>query len=462
MSTTRRLAWPPRPGGGPAIAELVEEIAAAMDAAAPPAGGALLLVEAQAGGEELPRLAERLAAHWEGAGRTVLVVDAHPAAPFTSALFAPGAEGFTELLLYGVSPQALGRTREGAAGRWIPAGGPWSLPLDAPEEPARSLRRLAAASERILILADAGDAEGLLDAMRQAAAFRLVLAAEAPAAEAPAPPPVAAEAPPVPPHIARREMAAPGGMAAEDTGSDAPRRLPVPDLQDDPPRYRLWFLLAAAVVVILLGIWWFLGRREAAPPAPPRGAEAGAPERNLRALPDRAALPWQGERSTPDSLGRAAEDSLAALASRAADAPPLDDAAAGVRDAATAPAGPAAAPARNDADAGPPSAAGGGETAAPRRRYESRATWQVAQDHAGAFHVMVESYLDSTLAARSGRERGFDRIGIILRRARVRDRDWYRLCVGPFPDLAAAAAFRDSLLDTTGEDYCIIGLEPTD
>lgn len=472
MSTTRRLAWPLRPGAGPAIAELVEEIAADVDAAAPPAGGALLLVEATGGGGELLRLAERLAAHWNAAGRAVLVVDAHPAAPFTGEIFAAGAEGFTELLLYGVSPQALGRAREGAAGTWIPAGAPWSLPLDAPEEPDRSLRRLAAAAERVLILADAGDAEGLLAALRDAAAFRLVLAEEEPVpaagAEAPAPPAAGGEEAPElsAPHVGMEmpPVSLDGAQTAGDE-PDTPRRLPVPDLTEEPPRLRRWLIMAAAALVVIVAAWWLFGRREPAPPAPPAGNAADAPERNLRALPDRADLPWQGAAPADSLAGEAVETPVTAPAAAEAEKTASDTAtetAAPPPEAAAreTPAPPPAATARETG--APPSAAPPGRASAPRRRYESRATWRAALEHPGAFHVQVESYLDSVLARRAGRERGFERAGVILRRASVRGRDWYRLCVGPFPDLASAAAFRDSLLDTTGEDYCVIGLEPTD
>jgi len=70
----------------------------------------------------------------------------------------------------------------------------------------------------------------------------------------------------------------------------------------------------------------------------------------------------------------------------------------------------------------------------------------------------VESYRDSALAAWSARERGFSAPGFVLRPVYVKGDTWYRLCVGPFPDLVSACAYRDSLLDQAGVDYCVIAV----
>jgi cell division protein FtsN len=101
--------------------------------------------------------------------------------------------------------------------------------------------------------------------------------------------------------------------------------------------------------------------------------------------------------------------------------------------------------------------------AAPRaaqRRAESRVNWNSALDHKGSFHVHVSSFRDSARALLAQEREGFSELPVRLHPVDVEGRTWYRVLVGEFPDLLSAAAFRDSLLDQAGRDFCVIGIDP--
>jgi hypothetical protein len=120
---------------------------------------------------EARRLLDDLAKRWKDRGKRLLVVDAHPAEPFISGR----AEGFSEMLHYGSSPSSLKSNLSELDADFIGAGGMGDLaPLD-PAEPARSLRRLAASADRVILLADSRDSEGLLDTLIEESVFRVRL-----------------------------------------------------------------------------------------------------------------------------------------------------------------------------------------------------------------------------------------------------------------------------------------------
>ncbi|MCP4548873.1 MAG: hypothetical protein GY835_20665 [bacterium] len=183
-SGIRKLVWPLQPGVVPNIAGLVVELTTEIAECGNDVGGTVVLIEApEQGADELVRFTERMALQWEEEGLTCLIVDAHPALPFMSAQFESNQEGFCEMLHYGLSPERVAVGREGASGMWIGAGAPWSTSLESPEEPERCLRLMAEQADRVLLMADAGDGEGLLSDLQIGSHYRLVLTEESVATE---------------------------------------------------------------------------------------------------------------------------------------------------------------------------------------------------------------------------------------------------------------------------------------
>jgi len=399
---------------------------------------------------------------------TTLVVDAHPAAPFTAELFEGSPEGFTEILHYGLSAQHVARSREGAEGMWIPAGAPWSLPLETPEEPERSLRRLAETADRVLLLAGAADEEGLLEAMRAAAHYRLLLteaAVEEPALEEFT-------------HAASAPGAGDVGDS-EDVGDqgEGPSEFSLNKERGRGRRRRL--LLPAVLVVAVLAV---LGWRWLGPAGSDRVAEGeDRPGRDsvsaFSPLPERADRPYHSGRSggAEDDLAPASsalDAGVAVAGTPPGEVLPVSDDATREAPGSAEPALPPAERQVPETQVLPPGAEQSAEmdrssTPPPEpvdpgrgswRRHESRRRWRSVLDRKGGFLVHVESYRDSALAAWSARERGFSAPGFVLRPVYVKGDTWYRLCVGPFPDLVSACAYRDSLLDQAGVDYCVIAV----
>ncbi len=420
----RRLAWPPAPGSE--LEPLAAELMASIDAAAQ-GGAALALIELDAGGAAAAmQLCERLAAEWRSAGRSCLVVDGHPRAPFFDQIFAGSPEGFTEILHYGLSPAAAAQERPHCAGLWIPAGGRWALPLDSPDEPALTLSRLLGEAERVLLLADAGNAEGLLPALRQACHFRLLLEAEAPAA-APLEEPAALRAP----------RGGPG--ARRQRGR------------------RLWpvLLLPAGAMLLLLGIYLITGPRDHGEQAAGSTVERGAGD-TFSPLPAPAQLPYAAQHRESSSTASASAEPEPATGAPGRE--PLQAAPAGLGSPVAAPTATATLATATPAAATPvavprPVAAGEGGLL---RRFEPAGAWSRLLTAPGPFYVHLESFRDSAIAAQAARAPAAQRVGVRLAPALVEGLSWYRLWLGPFADLAGAAACRDSLLDRAGEDYCRI------
>lgn len=474
----RILPWPLAPGASPRIGELVSSLDAEIDAAAVGEGGVLVLVElGPDDGPEFLRLTERLAELWEGRGLRTLIVDAHPARPFFGDMFGESPEGFTEILHYGLSPDASARSREGCAGQWIPAGGRWSLPLENPEEPGLSLYRLASQADRVLLLADATDAEGLLDALRDRCHYRLQLVPALSTGDV-APPPV--------------EAAEPAGMTTSHSPSETDDDLPRVVLMDDADRPRRWPLAALILVLLLAGAWalifgparGLIGRGESASTL----AEGRGARETYSPLPGPAELPYgSGAAETADSGASArpmgaqeragmgeAPAALAAGSStstaKPAARPAAKPAAASADDVAGSPSPepePVTPPAKTTPrPSTPPAATASAPAPAPassgaghfviRRRFEPAGAWRTLTESSGPFYVHVESYHDSALADESARRRGFQRFGFVIEPSQIGGKQWYRMLIGPFPDLPAAAAVRDSLLDQTDEDYCLL------
>jgi hypothetical protein len=408
----RQLPWPPPLGSD--LQALAAELAEGIDAVAQD-GGALALIElTPAGAAAATQLCERLAAHWQAGGRRCLVVDGHPTAPFFSVLFAGSPEGFTEILHYGLSPAAAALERPHCAGLWIPAGGRWALPLESPDEPHLTLSRLLGEAERVLLLADAEDAEGLLPALRAGCHYRLQL--EAVAAPLAAASPALAVATPV---------AAPAGRRAPAAASVRRRAA------GRGPGSRRWWpflLLPAGALLLLLGLFLITGPWGGGDAPAGRSVERGAGDA-FSPLPAPAALPYAAP---------AAED----------DAPAAD---------APAPQSAGLAPATGLAE---PPAAVAPTAERPRgalqRRFEPAGAWARLQGAPGPFFVHLESFRDSVVAAEAAGSQAARRIGVRLAPAAVDGVRWYRLWLGPFAELATAAACRDSLLDRAGEDYCRI------
>lgn len=427
----RSLSWPLEPGVAPKIAELVAGLAAEVDAFAPGSGGTLILVElAGEANEEFLRLAERLAEAWQVRGLSSLVVDAHPAAPFTRDCFEDSPEGFTEILHYGLSPEAVVQQREGCAGQWIPAGGEWVLPLESPAEPAITLQRLSYMADRVLILADGGDAEGLLKAFRFHCHYLLKLE---PAAETAAGLTLPADPPEVPePSEPAPEPASEPAVAVH--------------ISESPPRSRRGrSALLLLLLIVPLGLYFMLGPGSERPVTPAEPADSLDSE--FSPLPGRVELPYHGgareEEVSTDQSSSGIEATPPPAAERTPDltaAPPVEDR--------------TAAPPAETFWATPETSRARAFT--PRRRFESRQQWRSLGEYTGTFFIHVESYRDSALGAASAARRGFGQPGFQLRPTTVGDKIFHRLLVGPFLNLTAAAAVRDSLLDHTDEDYCTI------
>jgi len=95
-----------------------------------------------------------------------------------------------------------------------------------------------------------------------------------------------------------------------------------------------------------------------------------------------------------------------------------------------------------------------------QRRSESQSVWSSALNHKGTFHVHVLSANDSVRALSAVNRLDLKGYPYRLKQVEVNGRTWVRILVGRFPDLVSASAFRDSLLDKTGIDYCSIGVDP--
>jgi len=346
---------------------------AEMDASLSGRPACLLFELDRSGLPEALRLLGELAEKWRSRGKSLLVVDAHPADPFLSG----GGEGFSEMLHYGRSPASLAEPYPELRARRILAGGMGDLPAVDPAEPARSLRRLAASADRVVLLADSRDAEGLLASFIESAAFRLRLGD-----------------PDLDEHLARLSSRRREG------------------------RLRLILFLGLPLMVAL--IYLLLPDHE-------QGGEIDLEPvrpRPARPLPEKADLPYFG------GAEAVLRDSSRALAA------PAETLAADAGEA------PKAAP------------------WAPRRRGESRSAWNSALDHQGSFHLHVSSFRDSDRALLAQEEEGYAGLPVRIQPVLVKGRTWYRVLVGRFPDLRSAAAFRDSLLDQAGKNYCVIGIDP--
>lgn len=491
--TERKMAWPLEPGVAPKINELVAGLVDEMDAVAPDSGGAILLVEMRAeDGDEFLRLAERLAAAWKAQERSTLVVDAHPAEPFAGDCFEGSPEGLTEILHYGLSPEAAAQQRDGCSGLWIPAGGKWSLPLESPDEPGLTLYRLAGLADRVLLLADAADAEGFLEAFRDRCHYRMMLVSPEEAEDLPPLPvgePVLAEE-----SDAVEEEAAPESPTAEATAprgendeGEAPKGISV--LNHDEPKRRRGRLLLLLILLPILAVAWYFALGPGGGDEPETLA-AGPDDQDsgFSHLPAPANLPYNGvpdEETTDQPTTETGQEQVAADADVDAEEQtprlgetvyPAEEGAndgdatesgtpaemAEVTDDATDDATPPVTEPREREPAAEPRPVEPRreETAAPspRRRFESRAAWNRTLTHRGEFHVHVESYQDSLLGVQSARARGFQGAGFELSPSDVRGKTYYRLLVGPFAELPTAAAFRDSLLDHTDENYCTIAI----
>ena len=247
----------------------------------------------------------------------------------------------------------------------------------------------------MLILADSTDEEGLLTSFRNACSYRIELAAGGA--------PVVRAAPP-----ARR------------------RFLPAAA-----------YLLLLLIPVLAAGAWWLRARGAGAP----AGVEVASSSK-FTPLPERVPPPFGGGEA--ESLVKRAVGQQAARQT---------------------PATPAGAATGPEGAGDPVAQAGGGDPAqrtpqaspgAPLRRFEDRDAWRSLLDQKATFLVHVESYRDSSLGDRTARLRGYGAFGYSLRQTALGEDRWYRLCVGPFETLPAAAAFRDSLLDANAVDYCVI------
>lgn len=456
----RRLVWPPAPGSE--LGPLAAELAASIDAAAQ-AGSALTLIELSAGGAAAAtQLCERLAAHWQAGGRRCLIVDGHPTAPFFSVLFTGSPEGFTEILHYGLSPAAATLERPHCAGLWIPAGGRWALPLESPEEPQLTLSRLLGEAERVLLLADAGNAEGLLPALRAGCHFHLRLeaatalpavetaavAAAPPAPVAAVPTPTSATAPlltaAAPPPVATPPVAPVAARLQAPAAARSPRRRPALGRLGG---RGLWpiLLLPAGLLVLLLGVYLITGPWGGSDAPGERSIERGAGDA-FTPLPAPAALPY----AAPPGEASAAPADASAPADEAS--APTANLSAGLASSGDLALPPAATPAAGS----PPAGAAAARTGALKRRFEPEGAWARLQSAPGPFFVHLESFRDSALAAEAAGRPAARRVGVRLAPATVEGVRWYRLWLGPFAELATAAACRDSLLDRAGEDYCRI------
>jgi len=325
-------------------------------------GGGVILMEIDRGSlAEAMRLVAELGRRWASREKSLLLVDAHPARPFLAC----------EL---------------------IGAGGLGDLPLEDAAEPARALRRLAGAADRVILLVDSRDGEGMLDALIEASAFRLRLSD-----------------PELDEHLER--------LAARRASG----------------RLRLLLILGIPLLVALI---YFLLPDEAENVTLRMDP---APEKPLRALSDEADLPYFG--GGADEAAVAADSLPSEIPSETASTPP---------DTAD----------QNRIAEAPEAEIGKAVPLAVLRRGESRSDWNSALDHSGSFHVHVSSFRDSVRALMAQEQEGFGDLPFRIEPADVKGRTWYRVQVGCFPDLASAAAFRDSLLDQAGRDFCVIGIDP--
>jgi hypothetical protein len=459
--TERKMAWPLEPGIAPKINELVAGLVEEIDAVQPGSGGQIILVEL--GGDdavEFLRLAERLTAAWEARGHDALVVDAHPAEPYTAACYDDSPEGLTEIFHYGLSPEAAVRHRDGCSGLWIPAGGKWNLPLESPDEPQLTLFRMTSLADKVILLADRNDSEGFLEGFRDPAHYRLILVSPDEDTDLP-------ELPTAEPIVtAPTEEAAEGAAAEEAVSESSPTqgskiaKTPVPLVGDEETRGRRRWLFLLLLLLLLPLAWYFaLG-----PGRTTRGEQSAegfaASDSGFSHLPPPVESPYSaGAREEADQTDESREPAAVVK-----EGPPRLGEGNYLPDEPVADESPAKEPVSDPTpivvETSPdPAPAIARATSSPRRRFESRELWRRARAHEGAFYVHVESYRDSVLAASSARNRGFAAAGFALRRQPVRGEIYYRLLVGPFSALAPATAYRDSLLDHTEENYCTIAVE---
>lgn len=366
---------------------------------------------------EVTRLLGELGRRWRQRNKRLLVVDAHADDPFIKFEKSP-AEGFSEMLHYGLSPKSLRVKYPDLDADFIAAGGMGKLEPADPAEPARSLRRLAAAADRVILLADSRDSEGLLTPLLQEAAFRLRLSD-----------------PELDEHLERLASRRSAG------------------------RMRMLFILGIPLVVWL--IYMLLPdedpKAELALNVPP------PPSHRVRALPENAELPYFGGGDGGDAKQAAdsemdsvdAEigeyDDSKTIQTTELDSTQFQPETIAVDIIAEAPAETTDLSEGEVAKAAPQAA---------QRRAESRPSWNSALDHKGSFHVHVSSFRDSARALLAQEREGFSELPVRLHPVDVEGRIWYRVLVGEFPDLLSAAAFRDSLLDQAGRDFCVIGIDP--
>ncbi|MDP6419366.1 MAG: hypothetical protein QF492_06960 [Candidatus Krumholzibacteria bacterium] len=422
----------------------LEKLREAIDASAPADHGALILLEVNPGpfGDTL-RMIEELGRAWESEGKRVLVVDAHPEDPFLAPFLPLESEGFSEILHYGLGPDAVVRRLEGLPCLWISAGTLGSLSLEDPAEPRRTLKRLVSRAERVLLLASPGNQEGWLPLFREASSFRFRRSEEAPSEESPAP------------------LSPPPSSESGDVEKETPR---------ERWGHRHWPYFLIVVVLMIWAAWYFLqdperGNREertsmVLPPPDPlsveedRIAEVPPLQTENILLPEEPATPvMEEETSLLESFSVPEEEEPAYSGFEEMELLPEQQ-----EDKVSESTTP------SEPEKTRPEVVEAPKTAPwpVQRRKEGRSSWKTALDHEGSFHVHVSSYRDSSRALRDLADERFPEQIIVIRRARVGDRDWFRICVGEFEELSAACAFRDSLLDEAGLDYCAIGINPVE
>jgi hypothetical protein len=366
---------------------------------------------------EVTRLLGELHQRWRARDKRILIVDAHADDPFIKFDQSP-AEGFSEMLHYGLSPENLRVKFPGLDADFIAAGGMGKLAPADPAEPARSIRRLAAAADRVILLVDSRDGEGLLSTLLEESAFRLRLSD-----------------PELDEHLERLASRRSAG------------------------RMRMLFILGIPLLVWL--VYMLLPdedpKAELALDVPP------PPSHRVHALPENADLPYFGG----GNGGEVAQDTSSEVDFTLAVIGEGDDSTVAE------PSEPDSTPLQQENTPEeshtqiPEEAQDLRGTkvvkAAPRaaqRRAESRVNWNSALDHKGSFHVHVSSFRDSARALLAQEREGFSELPVRLHPVDVEGRTWYRVLVGEFPDLLSAAAFRDSLLDQAGRDFCVIGIDP--
>ncbi len=459
--TERKIAWPLEAGVAPKINELVAGLVDEFELVRPSEGGQIILVEMSIDdGADFLRLTERLAAAWEARGLGALVVDAHPAEPFAADCFEGSPEGLTEIFHYGLSPEAAVRHRDGCSGLWVPAGGKWNLPLESPDEPQLTLFRLADLADKVLILADRDNAEGFLEAFRDRAHYRLILVSQDEAADLPSLP----IGEPILPQATREENSKSDEPQSDLLREGRSSRVPVTLVEDEGGRGRRRLLIPLLLAIIALAWYFTIG--------PGRGSQDEETPEGLAAsdsgfshLPPPVALPYSGGSDEREEVAQELTPEIEEAEAVVAPDPqePLRLGEGVYPDEESAVLDPIPEAERSSEPAAPVESIGEPPpvraTGTPRRRYESRESWRRTKMHMGDFYVHVESYQDSALGARSARERGFADVGFTLRSQLIRGSTYYRLLLGPFPAMSAAAAYRDSLLDYTEENYCTIAIK---